>query len=1166
MKLNVFLKSVFRQPVRTALLAVLVLAASFAVVARVTEFAIVNDAINHIDGQYNAIGNLVPINPQDVTSGHDVSAAAEILANSPLVSRVDERVFVQGVMDGVMNTSSISINPFVPIWHPASVLPISTIDHYFYANITSTGAPRIMNRQANWSSLRIQIEVDTVLSGDTMVLRERGVEFTNAAGHTVALSSVATLWVTLTLEETELFDAGLHPLNDLRPGNTRHLFRGTSFVRDAWGGLSGVWLPLAGDDSMAWDDEGENLIRENDADLTWFVSTTNTAEYSAILAGLEPRLELINHNLSSMLVIGTQSMETMPRMQDARSARLSAGRLIPGGRWLTYEDYATENPVAVIPIHLASRRGLRVGDTLTLTLQNTNAPSWMEQEGIRPWANGMEGWWHSNPQGWWATTEDGTDLLAIETHIIELTIVGIYFNTPPGVDPHNFLNTEMYIPLSLIPDGFGWDDAPQFASMTNFALNSPRDIDRFVNQYDDQMRALGFRVNFMPTGFDNFASAADPIRTSILVNLAIFSFVAVLIFTMVVFVYLKQWRKAVAVSRALGSPAKKSLRQLFTPVFLIWTPAIILGALFAWFFAVYQSRDALSSLEEFVVEDTVEITADVAAGLVNEMIWGAEQRVVEFEMLDRSVAEPLIYAGSILVISFGGMIAAGFYMAKKPVLEQLQGGATKKRRKKKTVAPDDGTVYGFAVKDTDLDLSPLKTTKNAARSAFFRHIGKHIMRSPVKSGLVAVIAMFFVVSLGWLNHTIEFTENEIERLWNTTVVEAELLLGLDEEEVVRLRLDWADWFGVAHAPISSTTLMHYLASGFFNEWYLEALWHYGQISTEEFARQFNFQWNRPDMVVGVTSLQGFIRENTRTDRDDAIGTLGETIEIEFLDGFGPEDFDFTDATAPLAVLVQRRWAESAAEFGIELSEPLFLSDPWMQVQVIGIFDHGLHRAINRFEDARNVFVTHLHALGYHTFGSSHFAGYDEDYAEDSGQMGGLSYLTARGYINPARNRELFGLRHHMDGILARNQLSYGGRMPLEMFMTDRELYSVIDPLEQNLALMRILYPITIGVAAALSIGLSLLIMLQNARNAALMRMLGKPNAKTQMSLGIEQILVIVVGVILGVLALIAIGVPALDITPLSLAAMYFVGAIVGSAIGAFLINNKTPLELLQTKE
>jgi len=153
----------------------------------------------------------------------------------------------------------------------------------------------------------------------------------------------------------------------------------------------------------------------------------------------------------------------------------------------------------------------------------------------------------------------------------------------------------------------------------------------------------------------------------------------------------------------------------------------------------------------------------------------------------------------------------------------------------------------------------------------------------------------------------------------------------------------------------------------------------------------------------------------------------------------------------------------------------------------------------------------------------------------------------------------------MEPFLRENNLGAMGRIPLILLINDDIIHNVILPMEQNLSLLRVLYPIAISVAFALAIGLSLLTMLQNAKNAAIMRALGKPKVRTQFTLCAEQLLVSVVGVLLGLVVLFIIG-TAFEVTPFALAGMYIGGVIIGSAIGAFIISAKTPIDLLQVRE
>jgi len=129
---------------------------------------------------------------------------------------------------------------------------------------------------------------------------------------------------------------------------------------------------------------------------------------------------------------------------------------------------------------------------------------------------------------------------------------------------------------------------------------------------------------------------------------------------------------------------------------------------------------------------------------------------------------------------------------------------------------------------------------------------------------------------------------------------------------------------------------------------------------------------------------------------------------------------------------------------------------------------------------------------------------------------------------------------------------------------------VIPAMEQNLALFRVLFPIAISVSIALAMGTAILLMMTNAKNAAVMRVLGKTSGSVRRAMIAEQILVCIVGIGLGLIAIYVLemgsGVALFDATPLVLAALYFAGAVVGCFIGAIVVSSKTPLEMLQVRE
>ena len=59
---------------------------------------------------------------------------------------------------------------------------------------------------------------------------------------------------------------------------------------------------------------------------------------------------------------------------------------------------------------------------------------------------------------------------------------------------------------------------------------------------------------------------------------------------------------------------------------------------------------------------------------------------------------------------------------------------------------------------------------------------------------------------------------------------------------------------------------------------------------------------------------------------------------------------------------------------------------------------------------------------------------------------------------------------------------------------------VVIPMEQNLSLLKLLYPVAIVLSAIMGLGLLLLLMLQNAKVVAIMRVLGTSKNKSRTTL------------------------------------------------------------------
>ncbi len=132
---------------------------------------------------------------------------------------------------------------------------------------------------------------------------------------------------------------------------------------------------------------------------------------------------------------------------------------------------------------------------------------------------------------------------------------------------------------------------------------------------------------------------------------------------------------------------------------------------------------------------------------------------------------------------------------------------------------------------------------------------------------------------------------------------------------------------------------------------------------------------------------------------------------------------------------------------------------------------------------------------------------------------------------------------------------------------DEELLAVVEPLARNLSLMERLYPVTMLIAAVIGGVLCMLLVLNQAKETALLRMLGVGKSMIR-RMQVKQILSLTsIGLVLGFLLLIVLRGTSVVQTSLGIAALvYLLGALSGALIGSNLVLSKKPMELLQVKE
>ena len=426
-----------------------------------------------------------------------------------------------------------------------------------------------------------------------------------------------------------------------------------------------------------------------------------------------------------------------------------------------------------------------------------------------------------------------------------------------------------------------------------------------------------------------------------------------------------------------------------------------------------------------------------------------------------------------------------------------------------------------------------------------RHVLCHIVRAPAKSILAAGIALMFLLALGYLQEAIDRSEAEIDRLYNTTYVNARIVQR-NPDAIVR---------GRSGDIIARKTIDAILESGFAQDIYFEASfpwamvmpieedgsfleWILGSIAGEDNEFDVLQHYDFLNALIGVEYIEDFINQHSPSLATPIPGMgMDISITVEFAEEFDESTFVFTEASeSPVPVILSEM---TMLMHGFELKDT---------VSVV----YQLHLPEKEYISAV-VAGTHSGVdVALLPLSSLEFMIGDE-----------LGFTTMRFIIDPAQNRQLDFIASEIDFILGR----FGaGFTSLELELQDEELRMVVQPMEQNLSLLRLMQPIAIGLSFIIAAGLSLLLTLQKSKNAAIMSVLGSTRKKTCMILWYEQVFVCLFGLVLGLASLMILGWGFGLLASFGTAGVCFLGTIIGSAFGAFMITNYSPLELLQAKE
>ena len=701
-------------------------------------------------------------------------------------------------------------------------------------------------------------------------------------------------------------------------------------------------------------------------------------------------------------------------------------------------------------------------------------------------------------------------------------IVGTYNFVHPALEGSWFTGhrNRIWIPESAVPDDFNAFAHLLNASSIYFALTSPKVTEEFLADTRDGLAAMALQVNMQDNGWEDFQTAIKPMLQSSLYNLIIFGLILLTALCLVAFFYLRARKRDVAIARALGVPAGVCVRQGALPLALIGLAGTAGGTVLGWQYALNRGAKTLASLSAY---------GEVAAEFALPRYWLAA-----------------IFGGILLlffVLALGGMA----YVSRKPTLELLQGNVQVKQKEETAAqmaaldaAPKvagAGNVIGC--RTGTFPAAPGMPAKRALGVAHtLRFVGCYIRRSKVKSALVLLLAALFTIGLAAIRLSILQSSARVDELFNTISVEMSLM-----------RKNTSDYV-MGGGFVAQKAVDNILSSGFAESAYLE-----GQCAvmsmqvTEESdspdAPGTNSSWNlngAAALMVSFSDLEKF----------QSVGS-GSNVEISYFDGWD-------------AGMFTKDWSGSGA-LPVLMPAPMYES--------MHIPPNGNVALDILWEDAHVFHVRVLKVAGTYTGaltingdGSERLylltpAGVMENVMQNH-----IAYSTARFTLDSSWNRELDTVYTAVEEIL---EAPGAGLIPLRPMIWDEELTQAVEPLEDSIRLMEMLYPVALALSLLAALGVSALLILTEAREAAIMRVLGTTKLRSRIILVLQIIFVVLAGLMIGLAASFAwagsMGL-AWATAGLSLlcAAAYLLCAAVGSAAGAVIVTNRPPLELLQVKE
>ncbi|WP_406241738.1 FtsX-like permease family protein [Tissierella carlieri] len=834
---------------------------------------------------------------------------------------------------------------------------------------------------------------------------------------------------------------------------------------------------------------------------------------------IKEEMDFINENIISYSLIGIKDMTTMPEVQDS-----AKDYYLVEGRWFNKEDDENQNHVVIIHENIAKNYKINIEDKLNIKMRDSEyGISLSTEKDHKEWKT----YYVSEPK--------------------PFEVVGI-FNS--NVYPRMYIH--MYVPNSTIPVELGrytkgLDESMPIDSYSyTFVLKNAEDESAFIEKYKEPLKEMGYELSFLINNIESFKESSAPIKRSTAISFVLFSVLLILIQGFVIYVYIEGHKLNYAIERALGIPSKISGRHLVLPLIIYGMIASGIGGYIGFNNAMEKSMELLGSVPA-TTQTTVNSGLDIKyfiLFILLSMLPFVIMLMLKTNKLKNSSIIDLINNNKKRKMVQGK--TESLEVAKATTISTEVEYEEKKSIKTKTELS----------KSEDKHIEKDKQTKKDSIRSLRRFSLKHTLRSKATSILLIVLAGVFTFSLLWMNYVTIKNNELIEKAYKDHIITADIIAQGNLVLDTRTGL------------ISGRHINNLMETELVEDYSAIALMIYDELYIYRDGVIERYEVGEKDKVHVFVSPPKFVVKASNKSYNSSDGVM-EFVELNIIDGYSLEDFhkEYIRGYKGLETII----VDEKGEEGF----PILVSNKAMDHYELELGDKISLKPNSNYR--KLLMGTYGTIVGtFAGVGSSEDNyGYSEIDDEElfiyplsvlKTVERGVYYSKMEFVFKQEKNKEIMERKEEIKKIVSDNS---SNEIPTELKLWDGEVVNVVGPLEKNISLLEVLYPVTFTLSIVIAGILVFIMVLRRSTDAAILRILGVKEKEVRWSLFRENLILVLIGTAIACITVFAISIksyPVDLVKYIMVTGGYLLGTTAGLIFGIGKVTNKKPLEMLQVKE